>query len=169
MSNAMYFDVAAQTFNALTSGISSYYGAKAEGYYNMSQAYAQAVPQYQQIMAQTRRLQEQQAIAYMNSNVDISQGTASYVIQKTSEQGLQKMSEVKQNLNTYISNTRRISSSTANAALWSGIMGAINTGTTGLANISLYNQQYSALNNNTSGTGNSSSTGGGIKYKLVQG
>jgi hypothetical protein len=133
-----------KSYTQLTSGVSSYFGAKIEGYAKQAQAYAESIQLYQQLGAQTRQLQQQQAVAYMNSNVDISQGTAAQVIQRTGEQGLMKMNELKQNLDTSISNQNKITSFNANEALLLGIVKSADTLTRESSQINLYKQKYYA-------------------------
>lgn len=109
--------------NGITNGIAGYYSSKAQGYYQGATLYNQSIPLYQQISAKTRELQNQQALAYLNSGVDITQGTASYVLNHTTQQGLMKMEEIKNNVAIQVRNAKKLSSTQATQNLMNGIVG----------------------------------------------
>jgi hypothetical protein len=100
------------------------------------------------IQSQTQQLQSQQAIAYYNSGVDITKGTASQVIQKTGEQANMKIQEIKDNVNAYVSNQKKM----GNAAATSGLLAGISQGAGSVFNATMnqmmFNAQYGNNNNN---------------------
>jgi hypothetical protein len=143
----MFGQFAGSVFNS----IASYKNTRAQGYYVQADAYNQIMPQYQQIGTQTRQLQAQQAIAFANSNIDLSQGSAQSMLQKTGQNGIEKMYEVQDNLNAYIRNQKRVSLNQANTALLSGLsQGAVGLGK-GMYNLELTKLEQQKGKSNLSG------------------
>ncbi len=142
--NSNPFIAGADLINGITNGIAGYYSSKAQGYYQGATLYNQSIPLYQQISAKTRELQNQQALAYLNSGVDITQGTASYVLNHTTQQGLMKMNEIKNNVAIQVRNAKKLSSTQATQNLMNGIVNGITEATKTLA--SSYTNQMNINN-----------------------
>ncbi len=121
------YSMIGDTYNGLMNGLTNYFQTKSNYYLQSTEMYNQAIPLYQRIGAQVREQMNNQANQYMNGGVDISQGTANYVISHTQEQGTMKLNEIQNNLNTNISNIKNMSSSQATAGLIMGITQGINT------------------------------------------
>lgn len=125
----MAITAGAQFVQGISSGINNYYTAKTNHQTQKAQLNMEAVSLYQQIGSQARQLMNQQALAFINSGVDVSQGTARYVINHTQEQGIAKMNEIKNNLDIQIKNSKRLSSAQATSGIWQSITnGLINSG-----------------------------------------
>ena len=135
--------------------------AKAQGSLQRTQLYNQTVPLYQQIGSQVRQMMNAQAMQYMNSGVDISQGTALYVLNHTKEQGDMKINEIRDNVNINIENISNMSVYNAQVGLTTGIMNGINNMTNRLGNtISRYQQAGVFNTNNNNNNNNTTGTGG---------
>jgi uncharacterized protein YegP (UPF0339 family) len=139
------FSVAGGLANSIMGGYSAGYQAKAQAQNNIANAYAGTIPQFQQIGSQIRQQQQQQAIAYTNSGVDPSKGTADYVIQRTGEYGTMKMQEIYDNVNQYVDNQRRMGDSSSKSAIAGGYAQGFVTMAQELANYSLQQQKNKNL------------------------
>lgn len=121
------FAMMGDIYSGAMNGLTSYFQTKSDYYLQSTELYNQSVPLYQKIGAQVREQMNNQANQYMNAGVDVSQGTANYVIAHTQEQGTMKLNEIQNNLNATITNMRKLSSSQATAGLVSNIANGFNT------------------------------------------
>lgn len=158
-------DVATTTFNAFNGylqgriqGERAEFQAKAQGSMQRTQLYNQTVPLYQQIGSQVRQMMNAQAMQYMNSGVDVSQGTALYVINHTKEQGDLRMQEIRNNVNTNIENINSMSTYNAQVGLQTGIMNGINNATNTIGNAVDRYQKAGVFNTNTNTNANTTNT-----------
>ena len=120
---SMGFDLITGTM----SGLTNYFQTKSNYYLQTTEMYNQTIPLYQKIGAQAREQMNNQANQYLNGGIDVSQGTAFKVVSHTQEQGTMKLNEIQNNLNTNVSNMRKMSSSQATAGLMMGIAQGFNS------------------------------------------
>ena len=115
-----------QGASGIFNSIGSYYNTKAQGYNQMTQQTAQTIPLYQEISARIREQMNQQGNAYLQSGVDVSQGTAIYVIEHKQQQGVEKINEISRNLDNQLNNIKKLSTQNAKANLINGLFQTAN-------------------------------------------
>ena len=140
--------------NGISNGISSYYFNKVNGYQQRTELYNQSISLYQQVSAKIREEINQQANAYMNSGVDISQGTSLYVITHKQQQGQDKINEIVNNIERQSNTIKKVASSQAIAGLVSGIVEGISNSTNTLFNNQLAQIKYNTANDTSNITTN---------------
>ncbi|MDR0423222.1 MAG: hypothetical protein LBH46_01385 [Rickettsiales bacterium] len=111
-------------YSSILNGVAKSNSIKAQGYADQAQVYNNFAPQAKLITQQAAQLSSQQAIAYMNSGVDVSKGTAQHTIQNTIKQAQERTKDLWNATEKQVSSIKSMTDAQAQAAVWEGVSAA---------------------------------------------